>query len=122
MADSGGGGVVGSITAALFAADEIHIPSTRISLAPTLRLPTLRAPPDSERGTAMATCDVCGNNYANSFTVTQGKATGTFDSFECAIHAMAPRCAHCQCAVIGHGVEANGATYCCEHCARHAGG
>lgn len=42
---------------------------------------------------AMATCDVCGNEYANSFTVTQGAVTGTFDSFECAIHAMAPRCA-----------------------------
>lgn len=67
----------------------------------------------------MATCDVCGNNYAHSFTVTQGEATGTFDSFECAIHAMAPRCAHCECAVIGHGVEATGSVFCCEHCARH---
>lgn len=38
----------------------------------------------------MATCDVCGNAYRNSFTVTQGAVTGTFDSFECAIHAMAP--------------------------------
>lgn len=68
----------------------------------------------------MATCDVCGNNYAHCFTVTQGEATGTFDSFECAIHAMAPRCAHCGCAVIGHGVEAAGSVFCCEHCARHA--
>ncbi len=68
----------------------------------------------------MATCDVCGNNYAHCFTVTQGEATGTFDSFECAIHAMAPRCAHCECAIIGHGVEASGSVYCCEHCARHA--
>ena len=32
----------------------------------------------------------------------------TFDSFECAIHAMAPRCAHCQCHAIGHGVDLGG--------------
>ena len=70
----------------------------------------------------MATCDVCGNGYRNSFTVTQGDVTRTFDSFECAIHAMAPRCAHCGCVVIGHGVEAGGTVYCCEHCTRHAGG
>ncbi len=53
----------------------------------------------------MATCDVCGNNYDKSFTLQQGGRSGTFDSFECAIHAFAPRCAHCDCAVIGHGVE-----------------
>ena len=45
----------------------------------------------------------------------------TFDSFECAIHAMAPRCAHCECRVVGHGVEAKGKMYCCAHCARHEG-
>ena len=69
----------------------------------------------------MATCDVCGNAYRNSFTVTQGAVTGTFDSFECAIHALAPTCAHCQCRVIGHGMEADGVFYCCAHCAREAG-
>lgn len=68
----------------------------------------------------MATCDVCGNPYKNSFTVTQGERSGTFDSFECAIHAFAPRCAHCSCAIIGHGVGNDGATYCCDHCANHA--
>ena len=49
----------------------------------------------------MAICDVCGNDYDKAFQVTQAEKTMTFDSFECAIHAMAPRCAHCQCAVIG---------------------
>jgi nitrite reductase/ring-hydroxylating ferredoxin subunit len=50
---------------------------------------------------------------------TQADKTLTFDSFECAIHAMAPRCAHCQCHVIGHGIEAGGAIYCSAHCAKH---
>ena len=56
----------------------------------------------------MPKCDVCGNEYDKTFQITQAGMTGTFDSFECAIHATAPRCAHCQCAVIGHGVEAGG--------------
>jgi hypothetical protein len=26
--------------------------------------------------------------------------------------------AHCQCRIVGRGVEANGTMYCCAHCAR----
>lgn len=69
----------------------------------------------------MATCDHCGNNYDKSFSVTLGSVTKTFDSFECAIHMLAPTCAHCSCRIIGHGVESNAAFYCCVHCAEHAG-
>jgi phage terminase large subunit GpA-like protein len=68
----------------------------------------------------MARCEVCGNDYIRSFTVTLGEETHTFDSFECAIEAMAPRCSHCGCRIIGHGVDdADGTIYCCDHCARH---
>jgi hypothetical protein len=69
----------------------------------------------------MAKCDVCGNDYDKSFEVTQGDRTHTFDSFECAIHALAPRCEHCECRVIGHGVEADGRFFCCAHCAKASG-
>jgi hypothetical protein len=69
----------------------------------------------------MAKCDVCGNDYDKAFHVVQGDRSMTFDSFECAIEAMAPRCAHCDCRVIGHGVEAQGKIYCCAHCAKHEG-
>ena len=69
----------------------------------------------------MAKCDVCGNDYDKSFTVTLGGKTGTFDAFECAIHAFAPQSAHCGCRIIGHGVEARGTIYCCAHCAKHEG-
>jgi hypothetical protein len=69
----------------------------------------------------MARCDVCGNDYDKAFTVQAANGSGTFDSFECAIHALAPSCAHCHCRIIGHGVEAAGTFYCCAHCARHAG-
>ena len=69
----------------------------------------------------MATCEVCGNEYDKAFTVTMAGKAHTFDSFECAIHALAPRCAHCGCAIIGHGVEADGQIFCCAHCASEAG-
>jgi hypothetical protein len=69
----------------------------------------------------MAICDVCGNDYDKPMQVTHGGRTMTFDSFECAIHALAPVCAHCGCRIIGHGVEAAGAIYCCAHCASRSG-
>lgn len=69
----------------------------------------------------MARCDVCGNDYDKAFEVHVAGAVHTYDSFECAIHHMAPICEHCGCRVIGHGVEANGSFYCCAHCASAVG-
>jgi hypothetical protein len=66
----------------------------------------------------MATCELCGNDYDKTFEVALGGERHVFDSFECAIQALAPRCAHCGCVVIGHGVEAGGVIYCCAHCAQ----
>ena len=70
----------------------------------------------------MAQCEVCGNDYEYAFQVTTAKGnTHTFDSFECAIHKLAPACAHCACRIVGHGVEADGVIYCCAACARLLG-
>lgn len=69
----------------------------------------------------MARCEVCGNEYDKAMEVTVGGAAHTFDSFECAIHALAPSCAHCGCRIIGHGHEAGGSMYCCAHCAGQQG-
>ena len=69
----------------------------------------------------MAKCEVCGNDYDQAFDIISGGKTHVFDSFECAIHALAPACAHCGCKVIGHGVEAGGQIFCCAHCAQRAG-
>ena len=69
----------------------------------------------------MAKCEVCGNDYDKSFEVMLAGQRHVFDSFECAIHALAPKCAHCGCSVIGHGVEAAGTVYCCANCARQSG-
>lgn len=69
----------------------------------------------------MAQCDVCGNDYYLSFEVETAGNRYTFDCFECAIHQLAPICAHCECKVIGHGVEGDGQFFCCAHCARAKG-
>ncbi len=69
----------------------------------------------------MAKCDLCGNEYDKAFQVMRGNESWTFDSFECAIEKVAPKCAHCGCRIIGHGMEKNGAMYCCAHCAKEAG-
>jgi hypothetical protein len=66
-------------------------------------------------------CDVCGNDYDKAFQVIMNGQSKTFDSFECAIHALAPACAHCGCRVLGHGVEADGVIFCCAHCAQQQG-
>lgn len=68
------------------------------------------------------TCEVCGNRYDKAFQVTTAEGQGhTFDSFECATHALAPTCDHCGVRVVGHGVEADGRVFCCAHCAAQEG-
>ena len=67
------------------------------------------------------TCEVCGNQYDKCFEVRRNGEAHVFDSFECAIHALAPTCAHCGCRIIGHGMEAGDGFYCCAHCASQHG-
>ena len=73
------------------------------------------------RGELMGKCEVCGNDYDKAFEIVRGGERHTFDSFECAIHKMAPACAHCGCKIVGHGAQAEGRIFCCAHCARRAG-
>ena len=69
----------------------------------------------------MAKCETCGNEYDKAFELTIAGQTHVFDSFECAIQAVAPTCEHCGCRILGHGVEKEDAIYCCAHCAAEAG-
>jgi hypothetical protein len=64
---------------------------------------------------------MCGNEYDKAFEVVKAGKSHTFDSFECAITALAPVCEHCGCKIVGHGIEARGLFYCCAHCARESG-
>ena len=69
----------------------------------------------------MTVCEVCGNDYDKAFEVRLGGRSHTFDSFECAIHALAPTCRHCGVKISGHGLEKDGAMFCCAHCAEQEG-
>lgn len=66
-------------------------------------------------------CDGCGNDYDKSFQIMSSGKTYTFDSFECAIQALAPSCAHCGVRIVGHGVEKDDRMFCCVHCAENEG-
>jgi hypothetical protein len=83
---------------------------------------TLRSPflPGNEEA-RMAACHTCGNDYDKAFEVIHAGKRFTFDSFECAIQALAPSCKHCGCRIIGHGLEKDGTFYCCDHCAEKSG-
>jgi phage terminase large subunit GpA-like protein len=69
----------------------------------------------------MATCETCGNDYDKAFQVVMNGKAHIFDSFECAIHALAPMCEHCGTRIVGHGLEKDGTYYCCDHCAQKEG-
>jgi hypothetical protein len=69
----------------------------------------------------MAQCEVCGNEYDKTLEITRDGESHIFDSFECAIHALAPTCEHCGIKIVGHGIEAGSSMYCCAHCAEASG-
>lgn len=69
----------------------------------------------------MPRCNHCGNDYDRTFEIHQGGKVWVFDSFECAIEVVAPRCAHCDVRVIGHGVQKDDTIFCCVHCAEAEG-
>lgn len=69
----------------------------------------------------LSICAACGSTSGRLFMTTMNNFTRAFDSFECAIHVMAPTCFHCGCRILGHPVEAHRAIYCCAHCAGASG-
>ena len=66
-------------------------------------------------------CEVCGNEYDKTLEIVSEGESHYFDSFECAIKALAPTCDHCGVRIIGHGIESEGAFFCCAHCAHEEG-
>jgi len=65
----------------------------------------------------VAACEVCGHDYDALLIVTPDGVSHAFDSFECAIEALAPRCPTCGSRVLGKGVVGGGHVYCSRHCA-----
>lgn len=69
----------------------------------------------------MGQCETCGNDYDKTMEIRVQGSAHVFDSFECAIEALAPRCAACGVRIVGHGVEAGSSMFCCAHCASKHG-
>jgi hypothetical protein len=62
-------------------------------------------------------CEVCHNADDRTFEVVMNATRHTFDTFQCAIDALAPTCETCGSRIVGHGVNDNHHLYCCAHCA-----
>lgn len=62
-------------------------------------------------------CEVCGNNQGQCFEVRLGGERHFFDSFECAMQALTPRCGHCGCELTGHAIVLGNTVYCSYECA-----
>ena len=69
----------------------------------------------------MGRCERCGNDYDKTFEMILAGERHVFDSFECAINAVAPVCASCGNRILGHGIETGEKFYCCAHCSDLAG-
>ena len=68
----------------------------------------------------MGICSVCANESTRTFDIMYEGGILTFDSFQCAIHRLAPICNHCDCLILGHVVESEAAIYCCAQFAESA--
>jgi len=69
----------------------------------------------------MTSCECCGNDSENTFTVIMNGSTHVYDSFECAIDALAPICAYCGARIIGaHWLSSGDAAYCNARCMQEA--
>ncbi len=67
---------------------------------------------------ATARCDTCGNEYDKAIEVVIAGRPHRFDSLECAVEALAPRCVQCNVRVIDHSqLGASVAHYCYAHSA-----
>ncbi len=69
----------------------------------------------------MGRCEVCGNAGSGVFQIVREGRAHDFDSFECAIHALAPACDNCGCRILGHPIEIGGSFFCCGPCASESG-
>lgn len=67
-------------------------------------------------------CDHCGLLHVHGFKVEVNGRTYFFDTFECAILQVAPRCDRCGTPIRGHGIEQEESLFCSAACAEGADG
>jgi len=64
----------------------------------------------------MTKCETCGSQTGDLFEVVKGGVSRTFDSFECAIEAMARPCENCGCLITGNDAVEGASIFCCSAC------
>lgn len=71
----------------------------------------------NEKGQGIESCEVCGKELGDSFEVHLGGRRHVFDSFECAMRGLMPRCSICGGIVLNTGLRIEDRLYCGEACA-----
>ena len=64
-----------------------------------------------------SSCEVCGNNQDHCFEVHLGGERHVFDSFECAIRGLLPKCDLCGGLILGPGIQIENTQVCSYMCA-----
>lgn len=64
-------------------------------------------------------CVNCGVNIEKDYILFINGAEFTFDSFECAVNFVAPRCANCNTIIMGHGIKSAEDIYCSTFCSQN---
>jgi hypothetical protein len=63
-----------------------------------------------------AVCEVCGSQ-AGCFEVHLGGEKHVFDSFDCAMRGLMPKCSLCGGMILGHELQVGNESYCSYACA-----
>jgi hypothetical protein len=61
-------------------------------------------------------CMNCGLNIEKDYILYINGTEFTFDSFECAINFVAPRCTHCNSIILGRGTKQSDDIFCSPQC------
>jgi hypothetical protein len=69
-----------------------------------------------DRTSMTARCEVCGFATRSGIRIIAGGVTHLFDSYQCAIHRLAPECEHCGCRILGRPLEVQQRPYCSPEC------
>jgi hypothetical protein len=64
----------------------------------------------------IARCMNCGTNIEKDYILFINGSEFTFDSFECAVTFVAPRCSNCQTIIMGKGIHGRGQVFCSPAC------
>lgn len=63
-------------------------------------------------------CENCGSNIEKDYILFINGAEFFFDSFECAVNFVAPRCAHCNTVILGKSFQSGDQVFCTENCSK----